>query len=243
MSDGAPRFIVTHSIIAALLVALGLLGAGWFAAQGMARLKTADRYVTVKGSAEKIVDANLVVWPLPHSVGGNDLADVQAKLDANTQTIRAFFAQAGFKPEEIVVSPPRLEDRWAWASGDNKPPERYRYSTTVILRTSDVTKARVVLRRSGELVARGVMLGTGEGGAGGPEFDYTKLNAIKPALIAEATANARQSAEQFAKDSGARIGGIRSANQGVVDISDRDQGSPQVKKVRVVTTVEYFLRD
>ena len=86
------------------------------------------------------------------------------------------------------------------------------------------------------------MLGA-EGEAGGPDFDYTKLNDIKPALIAEATANARKSAEQFAKDSGARIGGIRSANQGVVDISNRDQGSPQVKKVRVVTTVEYFLKD
>ncbi len=238
MSDHGSRFVP-----AALLIGLGLAGAGWFAAQGMARLKTADRYVTVKGSAEKIVDADLVVWPLPHSVGGNDLADVQSRLDANTQTIRAFFAQAGFKPAEIVVSPPRLQDRWVWASGDNKPPERYRYSTTVILRTSDVARALAVLRRSGELVARGVMLGTEDGGAGAPEFDYTRLNAIKPGLIAEATSNARQSAEQFAKDSGSHIGGIRSANQGVVDISDRDQGSPQVKKVRVVTTVEYFLTD
>lgn len=238
MSDHGSR-----SILAALLIGLGLLGAGWFAAQGMARLKTADRYVTVKGSAEKIVDADLVVWPLPHSVGGNDLADVQSKLDANTQIIRAFFAQAGFKPAEIVVSPPRLEDRWAWASGDNKPPERYRYSTTVILRTSDVARALTALRGSGQLVARGVMLGSADGGMGGPDFEYTRLNAIKPALIAEATANARESAEQFAKDSHSTIGGIRSANQGVVDISDRDQGSPQVKKVRVVTTVEYFLKD
>ena len=238
MSDNAPR-----SIVAALLIALGLLGAGWFVAQGMARLKTADRYVTVKGSAEQVVDADLVVWPLPHSVGGNDLADVEAKLDANTQTIRAFFTGAGFPASEIVVSPPRLEDRWAWASGDNRPPERYRYATTVILRTTDVAKALAVLRRSGELVAHGVLLGTADGGAGGPDFDYTRLNAIKPALIAEATANARKSAEQFAKDSGAAIGGIRTANQGVIDISDRDQGSPQVKKVRVVTTVEYFLKD
>ena len=232
-----------RSIVAALVVALGLMGAGWFAAQGMARLKTADRYVTVKGSAEKVVYADLVVWPLPHTVGGNDLADVQSRLDANTRTIRAFFGKAGFKPAEIVVSPPRLEDRWAWASGENKPPERYRYSTTVILRTSDVTRALAALRRSGELVARGVMLGAEEGGMGGPDFEYTRLNAIKPGLIAEATANARKSAEQFAKDSGAHLGGIRSANQGVIDISNRDQGSPQVKKVRVVTTVEYFLTD
>jgi hypothetical protein len=225
-----------------LLLALGLLGAGWFAAQGMARLKTQDRYVTVKGSAEKIVDADLVVWPLPHTVAGNDLAGVQTRLEANTATIRGFFQRAGFKPAEIVVSPPRLEDRWAYAYGDNRPPERYRYSTTVTLRTGRVAEALAALRRSGELVSRGVMLGS-EGEAGGPQFDYTRLNDIKPALIAEATANARKSAEQFAKDSGARIGGIRSANQGVVSITDRDQGSPQVKTVRVVTTVEYFLRD
>lgn len=237
MSNNAAR-----PVIAALLIALGLVGAGWFASQGMARLRTADRYVTVKGSAERIVDADLVVWPLAHSVGGNDLADVQRRLDANTATIRGFFTGAGFKPGEIVVSPPRLEDRWAYAYGDNRPPERFRYSTTVTLRTSNVANALSVLRKSGELVSRGVMLGA-EGEAGGPDFDYTQLNDIKPALIAEATANARKSAEQFAKDSGARIGGIRSANQGVVDISNRDQGSPQVKKVRVVTTVEYFLKD
>jgi len=237
MSTPSPR-----SVLAAAVLALGLVGAGWFAARGMAHLKTADRYVTVKGSAEKIVDADLVVWPLAHSVGGNDLADVQHRLDANTATIRRFFTGAGFKPDEIVVSPPRLEDRWAYAYGDNRPPERFRYSTTVTLRTRNVANALAVLRRSGELVSQGVMLGA-EGDAGGPDFDYTRLNDIKPALIAEATANARRSAVQFAKDSGAKIGGIRSANQGVVDISNRDQGSPQVKKVRVVTTVEYFLTD
>lgn len=231
----------SRSIVAALLVAVGLVGAGWFAAQGMAKLRTADRYVTVKGSAEKIVDADLVVWPLSQTVGGNELGAVQAQLDANTATIRAFLTSAGFKDDEIVVSPPRLEDRWTYAYGDNRPPERYRYSNTVTLRTGRVKEALVALRRSGDIVAKGVLLNTEEGG--GPEFDYTKLNDIKPALIAEATDAARTSAEQFAKDSGARLGGIRSANQGVVSITDRDRGSPQVKTVRVVTTVEYFLKD
>ena len=226
-------------VIAAAVIAVGLASAGWFAAQGMARLKTQDRYVTVKGSAEKIVEADLVVWPLPHTVGGNDLADVQRQLDANTSTIRQFFEKAGFAAGEIVVSPPRLEDRWAYAYGDQRPPERYRYSTTVSLRTTKVAKALEMLRQSGELVARGVMIGEGSQ----PEFDYTRLNDIKPALIAEATGNARKSAEQFAKDSGARIGGIRSANQGVINIENRDAGSPQIKKIRVVTTVEYFLKD
>ena len=226
-------------ILGALLLALGLLGAGWFASRGLIAIRTQDRYVTVKGSAERIVDADLLVWPLPHTVGGNDLAEVQHHLDANTAAIRDFFLKAGFKADEIVVSPPRLEDRWAYAYGDNRPPERYRYSNTVSLRTNSVDKALAALRRSGTLVGEGVMIGEGSQ----PDFDYTKLNDIKPALIAEATANARESAVQFAKDSGARLGGIRSANQGVVTISDRDQSSPQVKKVRVVTTVEYFLKD
>lgn len=228
-------------IAGALLVATGLALAGWFAAQGMAKLRTDDRFVTVKGSAEKIVDADLVVWPLSQTVAGNDLGGVQAQLEANTATIRKFLSSGGFKDDEIVVSPPRLEDRWAWSYGDNRPPERYRYSNTVTLRTSRVKEALAVLRRSGEIVGQGVMLNTEEGG--GPEFEFTGLNGIKPALIAEATDAARTSAEQFAKDSGARLGGIRSANQGVVSITDRDRGSPQVKTVRVVTTVEYFLRD
>src|SRR5690606_10027817 len=122
--------------------------------------------------------------------------------------------------------------------GDQRPPERWRYATTVTLRTTRVAEALAALRRSGQLVSRGVLL---EGSQ--PEFAYTRLNDIKPELIAEATANARRSAEQFAADSGARLGGSRTANQGVVTIEDRDQGSPHVKKVRVVTTVEYFLRD
>ena len=143
-------------IVGALLLALGMLGAGWFASRGLVAIKTQDRY-------------------------GN----------------------------------------------------------TVSLRTNSVDKALAALRQSGKLVGEGVMIGEGSQ----PDFDYTKLNDIKPALIAEATANARESAVQFAKDSGARLGGIRSANQGVVTISDRDQSSPQVKKVRVVTTVEYFLKD
>ena len=231
----------TRSIIAAAVISLGLVGAGWFASQGMTKLRTADRYVTVKGSAEKIVDADLVVWPLSQTVGGNELGAVQAQLEANTRTIREFLTSAGFKDDEIVVSPPRLEDRWAYSYGDNRPPERYRYSNTVTLRTSKVAQAMAALRRSGDIVAKGVMLNTDDGG--GPQFEFTKLNDIKPALIAEATANARKSAEQFAKDSGARLGGIRSANQGVVSIEDRDRGSPQIKKIRVVTTVEYFLKD
>jgi len=231
------------SFLAALLIASGIAGAGWFAAQGLARLRTEDRYVTVKGLAERYVDADLVVWPIKHSVAGNELAKVQAALDANTGRIREFLLAAGFKSEEIATSSPRLTDQEAFAYGENAPRNRYRAESTVTLRTTQVNAARVAMQRAGELVSQGVLLTFDYGPESIPAFEFTAINRIKPELIAEATANARAAAEQFAKDSGARVGGIRHASQGQIDISDRDQSSPEVKKVRVVTTVEYFLAD
>ena len=115
-----------RSVFAALLLALGLLGAGWFAAQGMAKLRTADRYVTVKGSAEKLVDADLAVWPITFTVNGNDLAGVQAGITRNATTVREFLAKAGFGANEITTSPTKVEDRWAYSYGSDRPPERYR---------------------------------------------------------------------------------------------------------------------
>ncbi|MCB1560229.1 MAG: SIMPL domain-containing protein [Xanthomonadales bacterium] len=231
------------SFAAGLMIALGLAAAGWFAAQGMQRLRTADRYVTVKGLAERYVDADLVVWPLKHSVAGNDLAQVQAELDANAAKIRQFLLDTGFSAEEIALSSPRVNDQEAYSYGDNRPRNRFRAESTVTVRSTKVAAALAGMQRAGELLSDGVLLTFDYGPEGSPSFQYTALNDIKPALIAEATANARAAAEQFAQDSGAKVGGIRHASQGQIDISDRDQSSPQVKKIRVVTTVEYFLVD
>ena len=233
----------TPLLIAALLVALGILGAGWFASQGLVAIKTQDRYVTVKGLAERYVDADLVVWPITHAVAGNELADLQGALDANSESIRRFLIAAGFEDAEIALGPPRLTDQEAFGYGENAPRNRYRSEATVTLRTTKVDAALKAMQRAGELVSEGVLLTFNYGIEGMASFEFTGLNAIKPELIAEATANARESAQQFANDSGAAVGGIRMANQGQIDISNRDQSSPQVKKVRVVTTVEYFLTD
>jgi hypothetical protein len=154
------------SLGVALIVAAGLVAAGWFSAQGLVRFRTADRYVTVKGLAERYVDADLVVWPLPHAVVGNDLAAVQSALDANTESIRRFFLEAGFDAEEIMISPPRLEDRAAYAWGEQQPVERFRYGNTATLRTARVADALEALRQTGSLVASGVLLTDG----GYPQF-------------------------------------------------------------------------
>lgn len=230
-------------IISALLIALGLAAAGWLAAQGMQRLRTDDRYVTVKGLAEQFVDANLVVWPINHAASGNELGEVQSALDADAQKIRAFLLEAGFAEQDIALSPPRLTDQEAFAYGDTAPRFRYRAEGVVTLRTIRVDDALVAMQRAGDLVRDGVLLTFNYGPEGMASFEFTSLNEIKPALIADATANARQAAVQFANDSGATVGGIRTASQGQIDISPRDQSSPQVMKVRVVTTVEYFLVD
>ena len=144
---------------------------------------------------------------------------------------------------EIALSSPRVNDQEAYSYGDNQPKNRFRADSTVTVRSTKVEAAIKAMQRAGELVSNGVLLTFDYGPEGSASFEYTALNDIKPALIAEATSNARQAAEQFAEDSGAKVGGIRHASQGQIDISDRDQSSPQVKKVRVVTTVEYFLVD
>jgi hypothetical protein len=164
---------------------------------------------------------------------------VQAGIVRNAGTVRDFLTRAGFDADEITTSPTRVEDRWAYNYGSDRPPERYRATSSVTLRTEKVKRALPVISRSGELLNAGVLITEGSD----PQYDFQALQSIKPGLIAEATANARKAAEQFAKDSGSTVTGIRTANQGVISIDDRDQTSPFIKNVRVVTTVEYFLKD
>jgi hypothetical protein len=232
-----------HATVSALIVALGIAIAGACIGRGLVALRTADRYVTVKGLAERYVDADLVVWPVTHAAAGNDLAEVQALLDAGSNRIRDFLRAAGFSEDELALSPPRITDNEAYSYSENAPRNRFRAEATVTLRTDKVAAAIGAMQRAGELVRSGVLLTFGYGPEGMAQFQFTKLNDVKPELIAEATKNARAAAEQFAKDSSSRVGGIRAASQGQIDIRDRDQSSPQVKKIRVVTTVEYRLED
>ena len=221
------------------LVILSLMGIGYLIASSATQLITKNYFVTVKGSAEKSVQADLVVWPITHTVGGSSLTGIQTHLEKNTRFIRQFLLDSGFKDEEIIVSTPRVEDKWRWNSTESRPAERFSDTMTIILRTHLVEEAISALRRSGILISHGIQLV----GNDQPEFKFTQLNAIKPALIAEATTNARRSAEQFAKDSGSRLGRIRTANQGQISITDRDVASPQIKIIRVVSTIEYLLKN
>ena len=232
----APAALLGLSIVAGL--ALG----GYLFGRGVAQIKTADRYVTVKGFAEREVEADLVVWPLVFNATGNDLAVLQERIEADARKVTEFLEAQGFAKEEASLSSPRITDFESQGyRGPDRPANRYNAEASVILRSGRIVQARQAMQRSGELIKKGVALVRSYEER--TTYLYTALEKIKPEMIAEATKDARRAAEKFAVDSGSRVGAIRNAQQGLFSIEDRDPFSPEYKKVRVVTTVQYFLSD
>jgi hypothetical protein len=236
--------------VGALLMAMGLALAGWWIGHGFMKGRAADRFVTVKGVSEREVKANIAFWYLRYTAADNNLAQAQARIQASTNTIRNFLLENGIRPDEISFASLEVNDVLAnpWR-GTGQVDFRYVVNQGLLVRSDRPDTLQAASQKVGELVDAGVILGSGGGPAGGPTFLFTKLNDLKPEMIAEATASARQAAEQFAKDSQSHLGGIRQANQGVFVILPRYQtagmmeDSQMDKTVRVVTTVEYYLRD
>lgn len=226
---------------AAAVLAAGLALAGYLVGDGIVAARQADRAVTVRGFAEREVAANLALWPIVFTVTSDDLGTLQSRADDGVRRVRAFLADT-FPAEQVSVSAPRVQDRQAQGvTGDGGRLERYAAEVTVTVRSDRIDAVKAAIARSGELVKQGVaVIRSYEYST---QYLYTQLDEIKPAMIEEATQDARRAAEQFAKDSGSEVGAIRSAQQGLFSIEDRDQFSPEFKKVRVVTTVQYALAD
>jgi hypothetical protein len=234
-----------------LLLALGLVGAGWLIGRGFEGARAGDRYVTVKGVAERVVRADLALWPIQLAASDDVLTRAQAQLDQNVSRVVRFLQANGIDTTEVELQGLRVTDAYANPyQPQGRPGNRYVVRQTVLVRSADPDRVRAASQKVGELVGVGVVLSSGEEyGPGGPTYLFKRLNDLKPTMIAEATAEARKAAEQFAKDSRSRLAGIRRANQGVFVILPRDEApgitepSQIVKTVRVVTTVEYRLRD
>jgi hypothetical protein len=225
----------------AIALALGIVVAGYLVGEALIQSRSGERQVSVRGLAEREVPANLALWPIVFSVTSNELVDLQRKADDGVAKVRTFLA-TDFPAEQISVSAPRVQDREAQGmTGDGRRLDRYTAEVTVTVRTDRIDGVRKAIQRSGVLVKQGVaVLRSYEYNT---QFLFTDLNKIKPEMIAEATKDARRAAEQFAKDSGSKVGAIRTAQQGLFSIEDRDQFSPEFKRVRVVTTVDYYLSD
>ena len=197
------------------VLTLGLVVGGYLLGNGLVRAKDADRAVTVRGLAERDVVADLATWTLAFSSTADDLASAQANVDRNSEAIRAFFREAGFPAAELQPTGVNVSQ-----FTDNGV-QRFTVRQRMTLRTADTKRALEAVRRQFDLVRRGVVLEDGSGIA----FTFTKLNDLKPQMIAQATRDARASAEQFAKDSGTSVGAIRDATQGYFSIMDRDTTS------------------
>ena len=246
MTQVAPR---SNLLIAAATLALGLVLGGWLLGNGVARVRLADRAVTVRGLAERDVVADLATWTIAYTATGTEIAPVQAKIDQDTAAIRRFLARCGFGDSDVLMAGVSV-NQWV----DNNPaygPDGRRNVTVrqrLQLRTTKVMAARRAAAAVSELVRAGVAVEEGSNVV----YSFTGLEKVKPAMIAQATRDARRGAEQFAKDSGADLGGIRHAAQGYFSIGSRDgdaggEGRPAgggdtpFQKVRVVTTVDFYL--
>jgi uncharacterized protein len=224
-----------------LPLAAGLVGMGWLVSDGLYQARAADRFVAVKGLAEREVPADLALWPIVFSVTADDLTTLQSRIDASADAVRAFL-EPSFPGDAVEASVPRITDRQGQSFGPGGAPlERYLAEATVTLRSANIEAVKQAMQRGGELVRQGVAVIRSY--ESNPQFLFTSLEALKPGMIAEATRDARRAAEQFAEDSGSRVGAIRNAQQGYFSIEDRDAFTPEQKKVRVVTTVQYFLAD
>lgn len=237
------------TLAVAISIVVGLAAAGWLFSRGMSQFRMADRFVTVKGLAEKDAKADLALWTIKLVSTSDSLAQAQAKVDSDLEKVSAFLESKGLSSEEISAGRVEVIDLLAQQyRGEGASQSRYIVKSSVGVRTDKVDLIDQISRATGELVRSGVVLeeNFGDGGSD-PRFLFTKLNDVKPEMIAEATASARRAAEQFAKDSDSRLGKIKRAYQGMFMILARDgdenvQESKYIdKKIRVVSTVDYYL--
>lgn len=256
MRDDPSRPGPSGLALALIILAISLAAAGWFVGSGITSVRTADRFVTVKGVAEREVLADLALWPIQLAVTDDNLSLAQTRINQNIAKVTAFLAAngidssqmelSGFKVTDVLANPFQRVERAG---------SRFIIQQTVLVRSLDPERVRITSQKVGELVNSGVVLSSGpEWGPGGPTYVFRKLNDLKPAMIAEATAEARRAAQEFAKNSRSRLGGIHRANQGQFVILPRDAAASEqgvgaseqsqiYKVVRVVSTVEYLLRD
>jgi len=242
---------INAAVLGALL-AIGLIVGGWLLGAQIKATRLSDRFVTVKGLAERTVKSGLAIWPLNYKEAGDDLASLYAKTEADKQTLLNFLDQQGIRSSEIELGVIRVVDTQANEfGGPNRAPHRYIVEQQITVRTSRVDQVAAAAQRTMKLLQKGIVLSSNIGQ--GVVYKFTSLNAIKPDMITEATRNARAAADRFASDSGSKVGAIRQANQGIFSILPADVGSENemgggspgdssLKKiVRVVTTVQYYL--
>ncbi|MGZ3511757.1 MAG: SIMPL domain-containing protein [Candidatus Binataceae bacterium] len=243
------------AVILGLLVGAGGALGGFFVGQGFYQGRRAERYVSVKGLAERDVKADLAVWRLSFTATGADISAVSTAIEHDRDLVAAFIAKSGFSDREIVPLTTRVDDQFALATLTGPPnieaSRRYVITAGFEIRTTKIDVVREASQMTGDLIRQGVVLDgrQTESGAANPAYLFTRLGDIRPAMLAQATKSARALAQQFATDSNSHLGAIRRASEGVFQVMSRDGEVPNPteerasieKKLRLVTTVDYYL--
>ena len=219
----------------AFILGVAVLGLGAFLYCAMMHTKDRDRVVSVKGLSEREVKADYVIWPIVFKEVGNDLVALYESVQNKTATLEKFLLDNGVAAEEISKASPDITDTESEIYASEKRSQRYVATVVMTVASKDVEKLREIMGKQGELLKQGI--------AFSEIYTFNGLNDIKPEMIDEANKNARAAAQKFAADSESKLGKIKTATQGQFSIEDRDENTPFIKKVRVVTSVQYFLED
>ncbi len=232
-----------NAFIFGFFVCFGLVALGYLLGSAAIKFKEYERTVTAKGLSEQEHEADIVIWPIQFTEASNDLAQLYLSIESGTLKIRSFLEKSGISADEISLSPPAITDKSAQQYGGNQGAEfRYTAIQTVIVYSKNVKGVRKIMSSLSELGKSGIVF-TGGNYETQTEYIFTRLNEIKPDMIEEATRKAREVAQKFATDSESKLGKIKRATQGQFSINPRDKNNPHIKRVRVVSTVEYYLSD
>ena len=233
----------SSAFILGLFVFLGLAVLGYLLADAAIRYKEYERTVTVKGLAEQEYPADIVIWPVQFTIANNDLAELYDAMEKSTNKIRKYLQANGIAASEITLSSPAITDKSAQSYSSAQQAE-FRYSAiqVVTVYSRNIKQVRRVMAGLPQLGKQGIAF-TGGNYETRPEYIFASLNDIKPAMIEQATTKAREVATKFANDSRSKLGKIKRASQGQFSITGRDKNNPHIKRIRVVSTVEYYLSD
>ena len=235
------KHIRSSAAIIGISIVIGLAVFGILLDNAAVKFKSFERTVTVKGLAEREYPADIVIWPIQFTEAANDPAVLYDSIEIKSEAIKNFLKKNGLTIEEISVSPPSIIDKSAREYGDNTNAEfRYTSTQTVTVYSEKIETVQKIMNSLSELGRQGIIF---TGNSWQTEYIFNRLNEIKPEMIEEATSNARSAALKFAEDSDSRLGKIKTAYQGQFSISSRDKNNPHIKKIRVVSTVEYYLSD
>lgn len=232
-----------HYYWEAAIITLGIVVFGSFMQNSLARFVNKERVVTVKGLSEREMPADKVTWPLVFKELGNDPAEIYRSIERKNQVLVSFLHEQGLGTDEVMLNAPDIKDRFADSWSQEQITNRYVATSVIIVTSNKVELVRSIMQKQAQLMKMGIALITEDYGKNTVKYEFTRLNDIKPEMVEESTKNARATAEKFAEDSDSELGKIRRATQGQFSITDRDNNTPHIKNIRVVSTIEYYIND